>query len=95
MGRSSKSDKRKGKPRDERGLNSPFGLIGSVCKYYAWSEEAVLNMSYDKMNMYLATIPDYSPDDEDSEPGEAKAAKKSTGHETKVVNLFDYARGNV
>lgn len=47
--------------------------------------------------MYLKTIPDYElDDDEDDEPtGLAKTSKDFGNNEVKIVNLFDYARGNV
>lgn len=52
-------------------------------KYFAWSESEVMNMSYDKFTMYLATIPDYSNDKDE------KDGTKPNDEPTGSFNLFD------
>jgi hypothetical protein len=53
-------------------------------KYFRWSESQVMNLSYEKFTMYLASIPDYETEDDD---------KTSTGEKKKEpvgsFNLFD------
>lgn len=61
-----------------------------------WSEKDVMNMTYEKFTMYLATIPDYGTDEED-DAGSAKPKTKTKnslgsndfGPITGSFNLFD------
>lgn len=54
-------------------------------KYFRWSEQDIMNMSYEKFTMYLASIPDYTTEEDDE--------KTSTGEKKNEVvgsfNLFD------
>lgn len=53
----------------------------------SWTEEAVMNMSYDKFTMYLATIPDYTAKKEGDEAAAAPTKKKAVKRGS--FNLFD------
>jgi hypothetical protein len=55
-------------------------------KYFeGWTEPGVMMMSYDKFTMYLATIPDYSTDEESDDKD-----KKPNNEPTGSFNLFDF-----
>lgn len=38
-------------------------------KYFRWSHDEIMNMSYDNYNMYLASIPRHDTDDDDPNAG--------------------------
>lgn len=54
--------------------------------FTSWTEESVLNMSFEKFNMYLATIPDFTADKEE---GETSEKQKEAPQPTGSFNLFD------
>lgn len=42
---------------------------GSAMKYFRWTNDQIMNMSYDNYNMYLASIPRHDTDDENPNSG--------------------------
>jgi hypothetical protein len=56
-------DKR-GEPESAGGDNSPWSLIGGVAKYFRFSVDQILwGISYQNLNMLLATIPSYEEEE--------------------------------
>lgn len=47
-------------------MNSPWGIIGGLIKYFRFSlDEILYEISWQNLMMFLATIPDYSTKEED------------------------------
>jgi hypothetical protein len=50
----------------------------------SWSEKRIMNMSWENLMMYLASIPRYESDDSESEQGKEKEPEP-----TGTVDLFN------
>lgn len=62
-------------------------------KYFRWSESEIMNMTYDKFTMYLATIPDYETEETDKR-GTTDTTTGKKYDEVKTVNMFDFLSNN-
>jgi len=51
-------------------------------KYFRWSHEQIMNMSWDNYTMYLTSIPSINTDDEKDEDA-------AGGGEVDMFNLYD------
>ncbi len=56
-------------PKKDGGINTIWTGYGSAMKYFRWSHEQIMNMSFDNYMMYMVSIPT-TPDSSDTETGQ-------------------------